>query len=821
MQVYRLIVAVVVMVASGKFCPAAEPPKPVSVLDQLTVRDGRGQPEKSNGELRLGGRGMRAVNQVMTRDEFKTPCTITVRAKTDSTNIRLFFGQRGVVIFNWELNQKELRIHDPATGKITGIAGKGEVKKNEFVTVQWVIDAQHMSVLVDGEERAALDGNFANLSGKVGVGTMAGANVAVTEASITAAAAAPPAVAKAPDAAKPAVPAKAGEGSGASAKAAKSPAGSAVRPTTQPVSVMDQLARDVGRNAPDAAGLQIDGVAFTKTEYTSPISMVICAKTDSTNLRLYYGNGGMLIFNWELKGDELRYHSPTNAMPTGTPKQGAIPKDTFVTVEWIFNDKQARVLVDGVERAVYEGDYSKVVGRVGVGGGMGSKITVKSFDVYATSSATPATPSRPPIVVRPGTPAPRINTPPVKAEPVSIDVTVSTTPPVGASSVAAGATNLDAIERPEFQSKAKPLIKNVSSVTAMMIVTNRDGEMLGMTSDIIATVNPSSRGGKVAGAGFYRVDGDDTMKTAFQEAVRAVTLRYPYWEAGHIDFSFGEKFVGHGGPSAGTAFALLMLSTLEGFELDPKCAITGDITVDWKVRRVGGVPAKLRGAMLDKCTMAAIPMSNASATADAVVMYGPQAVYGTQVFAIETLQDAVAVCRKDRAVDLTEASRLFAGLQTKFTVDEAGTLRDPATLQTLRRVVALAPNHLSATQLIAVIDGTAPKTLSANATLYQAVITTIPMYTPLLEKKQLTREALPDHVVANARRKLTTLARIGHPDLRPLVTDFLALLDAMDAQLSGTGTRDGVDKAFQTVTTRIGTLGHDSEFMEKLMRDGY
>src|SRR6202021_2467746 len=62
-----------------------------------------------------------------------------------------------------------------------------------------------------------------------------------------------------------------------------------------------------------------------------------------------------------------------------------------------------------------------------------------------------------------------------------------------------------------------------------------------------------------------RGDGDPTMRTALEEAVRAVRLRYPIWEPGHIDLSFAEKSVSHGGPSAGTVFALLMLSTLENF----------------------------------------------------------------------------------------------------------------------------------------------------------------------------------------------------------------------------------------------------------------
>ena len=156
----------------------------------------------------------------------------------------------------------------------------------------------------------------------------------------------------------------------------------------------------------------------------------------------------------------------------------------------------------------------------------------------------------------------------------------------------------DPIERPEFQKRPHPITKAVTSATAMMVRIANDGSMLGMTSDIIASVPAESRSSAVSVANLVTKQAQvgSEMKLSFDEAVRAVKMRYPRWEPGRIEFSFGEKYTPHDGGSAGTCFAVMLLSELEGFDIDKKCAVTGDITVDWKVRKIGGVAAKLRGA---------------------------------------------------------------------------------------------------------------------------------------------------------------------------------------------------------------------------------
>lgn len=82
----------------------------------------------------------------------RTPFVFRVVGKTDSTNLRMHF-HRGELIFNWECNVRELRVHDPATGEHHSVKDKGFITTNEFHDIEWEIRLDRMRVIVDGEVR--------------------------------------------------------------------------------------------------------------------------------------------------------------------------------------------------------------------------------------------------------------------------------------------------------------------------------------------------------------------------------------------------------------------------------------------------------------------------------------------------------------------------------------------------------------------------------------------------------------------------------------------------------------------------------------------
>jgi hypothetical protein len=264
-----------------------------------------------------------------------------------------------------------------------------------------------------------------------------------------------------------------------------------------------------------------------------------------------------------------------------------------------------------------------------------------------------------------------------------------------------------------------------------------------------------------------------------------------------------------------------MLSCLEGFEIDTRCAVTGDVSVDWRVRQVGGVTAKVRGATLDKCLYVAIPDSNATAFADMPLLYSRSSLWDIQAFTIANLQEAVAVVRADRPPPLREAIELFADLQEKLTKSEKATIQAAETRTTLRHILGLAPNHLSAKCLLAICEGTAPKTLSRNATAFQLGIIFGPYYRAIETKRPLDRNSLPHSVTVQAKQRLNNLWPIAHADYKPILGDVSSYMDTMDELANHSISYETATKRLDDIIGRITAIEGDPNLLEKLIREGY
>lgn len=91
---------------------------------------------------------------IATKKAHSGPVEITVVARTDQDNIRLWAYQGGVVIFNWEVMPGELRIHRPddlAKGQVGSVAVSKQVplKPDTWYTLRWKITDDWMEVAVN------------------------------------------------------------------------------------------------------------------------------------------------------------------------------------------------------------------------------------------------------------------------------------------------------------------------------------------------------------------------------------------------------------------------------------------------------------------------------------------------------------------------------------------------------------------------------------------------------------------------------------------------------------------------------------------------
>jgi hypothetical protein len=372
-------------------------------------------------------------------------------------------------------------------------------------------------------------------------------------------------------------------------------------------------------------------------------------------------------------------------------------------------------------------------------------------------------------------------------------------------------------------SDADPSIPpKVDEIKGLVVMEAGDGQFHGKAIDIISTTYATnSQAVKISTIGSL----GDQMRISLNEANRLLSIHHPDLSSVTVQISFGDKYSPLDGGSAGGAFTVLLLSSAGDFEIDPDAAMTGDITVDGKIRAVGEVPAKVHGAALDNCRLVCIPGANVADIDDAIVMQGPAALWETQIFSADTLDDAIASMRKNHTPQMTQAMELFDDLKSKYADKPASALLATEAQDELNRIVSLAPNHVSAFDLLRLAHGRGPTHLGAVASVEQAFQAAGPSiasfathtFDPSLASEDSTMQAM------GALRKLNAVA---DPVAAPLVRALSAYVSSYRdwAITSGEGDPDGLKRATGAlqqkadgVRAALIKVGSNSELIDKMM----
>ena len=253
-------------------------------------------------------------------------------------------------------------------------------------------------------------------------------------------------------------------------------------------------------------------------------------------------------------------------------------------------------------------------------------------------------------------------------------------------------------------------------------------------------------------------------------------------------------------------------------------------TVDGKIRKVGAVAEKIRGALLEKCQVVALPAVNKEDLADLVVLYGPAMLWQAQLFAVENLDQAAAVARQDRAEHLAQAMTQFAQLQKSLGPQATVTaLSTPNTVQALQEVLKLAPNHLSAEFMLLGARGQLPTKLSLSGSLEETWAVAAPLFPSLFsDEGTATKKSdsnlvqhVPEEVIHTMNTRLTWLANRIHPkahDLHTAMTEYVAALNGLNrpGQVSNFARQQGQAKRDKLLGESF-KLGADRIVLEELM----
>ena len=136
-----------------------------------------GQKTREETLTSTNGIVLEGADKLTSPDTFRPPVEITIVAKTDSTNLRIAYAADQVV-FNWEAEIDQLQVNGgPADSQ--HIKGVGQIPKDKFVTIRWLVTPKHQAVYVDDQLRFVHCGNYADIRRPVSVFPSGGSVVTV------------------------------------------------------------------------------------------------------------------------------------------------------------------------------------------------------------------------------------------------------------------------------------------------------------------------------------------------------------------------------------------------------------------------------------------------------------------------------------------------------------------------------------------------------------------------------------------------------------------------------------------------------------------
>lgn len=115
----------------------------------------------------------------------KTPFTLKARAMTSGNSLRFYFCQRGIVVFNWEGNPKEMRVNEPVGSIKHGIPDTKPLDPNRMYDLEIQVTESRIEIYAGKRKYAEVEGNFADAEGIVGIGPAFGGKVSVERFAVT------------------------------------------------------------------------------------------------------------------------------------------------------------------------------------------------------------------------------------------------------------------------------------------------------------------------------------------------------------------------------------------------------------------------------------------------------------------------------------------------------------------------------------------------------------------------------------------------------------------------------------------------------------
>lgn len=120
---------------------------------------------------------------IQTREEYRPPFVVRLRAKIDTASIRLYYNA-GMVILNWKVHPSQLRFHDPVNDKMSAFNDKGTIELNTFHDIAWEIYPDGTRLVLNDKEVMTKLGDYGDLVAPIGVGPAFGSVIMLESFSV-------------------------------------------------------------------------------------------------------------------------------------------------------------------------------------------------------------------------------------------------------------------------------------------------------------------------------------------------------------------------------------------------------------------------------------------------------------------------------------------------------------------------------------------------------------------------------------------------------------------------------------------------------------
>lgn len=261
------------------------------------------------------------------------------------------------------------------------------------------------------------------------------------------------------------------------------------------------------------------------------------------------------------------------------------------------------------------------------------------------------------------------------------------------------------------------------------------------------------------------------MRKSLKECYINLMASHPTWSLHDVVVSFEDNHSPQDGPSASTVFCLLMTSLQEGIELDPKVAITGDMSADLNVRPIGGVRSKIMGATAAECAYVGIPIKNSDELLDALILLTPDdsLITKIQVIGLTTYDEALTLARTDRPAEFQDTLNEFSALSP--TLVPNGRLT-PEQISKLEDILKKIPNHLSAKFLLDRQKNGWPKTISLRTSVGAISDFMDPFNERIQSKDEVTNLKFSQEFYLDLTKRFDAMKPFFHKDAQTLANHF-------------------------------------------------